>query len=82
MLQAITIYILLRTFEEDTFTIDFDAGLIETMTLIAIQLEKSGFLCPGEVHGYRPEWQEWIQMESKRRYDPLFSTHLTHHPRI
>lgn len=68
MLQAITTYILLRISDDESSTVDFDIGLIETMTSIAIKSEQSGFLCTGEVHGYRPKWQEWMLMESKRRF--------------
>ncbi|KAL2068185.1 hypothetical protein VTL71DRAFT_16283 [Oculimacula yallundae] len=67
MLQAMTVFIILRISDPDSGTIDFDNSLVETMTLIAIRLERSGFLCDGEVHGYRPTWEEWILMESKRR---------------
>jgi hypothetical protein len=74
MLQAITIYILLRLFDEDSFSVDFDNDLIQTMTTIAIKCEESGFLCPSEVLGELPIWSEWILMESKRRFVLLFST--------
>jgi hypothetical protein len=39
MLQAITTYILLRIFDEGTFTIDFDNQLIETMTVRVMKFQ-------------------------------------------
>ena len=33
MLQSMTIYILMRIFDEDSFTADFDNQMIETMTV-------------------------------------------------
>ena len=77
MLQASTIYIFLRIFSEDSFPIDFDNDLIQTMTSIAIKSEKSGFLCTSEVSSELPPWSEWILMESKRRtVTLLFIIHL------
>lgn len=77
MLQASTIYILLRIFSDDSFSIDFDNDLIQTMTSIAIKSEESGFLCTSEVSGEIPTWSEWILMESKRRtITLLFIIHL------
>jgi hypothetical protein len=73
MLQAITIYILLRIFDEDSFSVDFDNDLIQTMTAIAIKCEESGFLFTSEVVGELPVWSEWILMESKRRFVLHFS---------
>jgi hypothetical protein len=72
MLQAITIYILLRIFDEDSFSVDFDNGLIQTMTAIAIKCEEFGFLCTREVIDELPVWGEWVVMESKRRFVLLF----------
>jgi hypothetical protein len=72
MLQAITIYILLRIFDEDFLSVEFDNDLIRTMTAIAIKCEESGFLCTSEVFGELPVWSEWILMESKRRFVQLF----------
>jgi hypothetical protein len=72
MLQTITIYILLRIFDEDSFSVEFDNDLIHTMTAIAIKCEESGFLCTSEVLGELPIWSEWILMESKRRFVLLF----------
>jgi hypothetical protein len=80
MLQAITIYILLRIFDEDSFSVDFDNDLIQTMTAIAIKCEESGFLCTSEVLGELPNWSEWILMESKRRFVNLFSHSQPHSP--
>jgi hypothetical protein len=84
MLQAITIYILIRIFDQDAFCVDFDRELVGAMTVcpspspsktlsnnnlqeIAIKCELAGFLCGAEVEGRRPEWKEWVLMESKRR---------------
>jgi hypothetical protein len=77
MLQAITTYILLRIFSEDSFSIEFDNDLIQTMTAIAIKLEESGFLSTSEVLDELPRWSVWILMESKRRtVTLLFIIHL------
>jgi hypothetical protein len=67
MLQATTIYIILRLFDNGSFQIDFDARLVDTMTKVAMKLEVSGFLTTDEVVGARPGWREWMHMESKRR---------------
>jgi hypothetical protein len=80
MLQAITIYILLRIFDEDSFSVDFDNDLIQTMTAIAIKCEESGFLCTSEVVGELPIWSEWILTESKRRFVLLFLNPIIPNP--
>ena len=67
MLQCTAIYIVLRVFDRDSFKVDFDARLVDAMTEIAMKLEITGFMAAGEIEGYRPQWQEWIHMESKRR---------------
>jgi len=36
---------------------------------MAHKCEESGFLCESEIFGEMPDWEEWILMESKRRYD-------------
>jgi hypothetical protein len=33
MLQAITLYVLLRIFDQDSFSVDFDVELVRTMTV-------------------------------------------------
>ena len=38
MLQAITIYILLRIFDLDAFGVDFDRELVGAMTVISLSL--------------------------------------------
>jgi hypothetical protein len=40
MLQAITLYILLRIFDEDSFSVDFDRELIRTMTVSCLNSNK------------------------------------------
>jgi hypothetical protein len=88
MLQAITLYILLRIFDQDSFSVDFDCELVSAMTVrypkpkkkcmkynkliyvsqtIAIKAEQRQFLCQAEVEGWRPDWKEWVLLESKRR---------------
>jgi len=96
MLQAITLYILLRIFDEDSFSVDFDRELVRTMTVsyldpkkrdsiftdhpskeIAIKAEQFKLVCHAEVEGQRPDWQEWVLVESKRRtVTLLFILHL------
>lgn len=77
MLQAITLYILLRIFDEDSFSVDFDRELVRTMTEIAIKAEQFKLVCHAEVEGQRPHWQEWVLLESKRRtVTLLFILHL------
>lgn len=77
MLQAITVYILLRIFDQDSFSVDFDRELVSAMTEIAIISEQAKFLCRAEVEGWRPEWKEWVLFESKRRtVTLLFILHL------
>ena len=39
MLQAITLYILLRIFDQDSFSVDFDRELVHTMTVRYSNLE-------------------------------------------
>lgn len=67
MLQAMTTYIIVRIFDEDSFSVDFDNDLIQTMTAIAIKCEESGFISESEILGEFPMWNEWVLMESKRR---------------
>ncbi|KAN0110886.1 hypothetical protein V8E51_007273 [Hyaloscypha variabilis] len=67
MLQAITLYILLRIFDESSFSVEFDRELVAAMIEISHKLERTHLLCRAEVEGYRPEWKEWVLLESKRR---------------
>lgn len=77
MLQAITLYILLRIFDQDSFSVDFDRELVRAMTKIAIKAEQRQHLCQAEVEGWRPDWKEWVLLESKRRtVTLLFILHL------
>ncbi len=39
MLQAITLYILLRIFDQDSFSVDFDCELVHAMTVRCSNLE-------------------------------------------
>jgi hypothetical protein len=43
MLQAITLYILLRIFDEDSFSVDFDRELVRTMTVSCLNSKKVKF---------------------------------------
>ncbi|KAE9372727.1 hypothetical protein N431DRAFT_483460 [Stipitochalara longipes BDJ] len=77
MLQAITVYILLRIFDENSFSVEFDRALTAAMTEIAIAAEQRQLLCRAEIEGWRPEWKEWVLLESKRRtVTLLFIFHL------
>ncbi|KAF2494316.1 hypothetical protein BU16DRAFT_489440 [Lophium mytilinum] len=77
MLQAVTLYILLRIFDEDSFSAEFDSELARAMTEIEIQAGQFKLVCSAEIEGRRPEWKEWVLVESKRRtVTVLFILHL------
>ncbi|KAK5674378.1 hypothetical protein LTS10_012962 [Elasticomyces elasticus] len=77
MLQAITLYILLRIFDEDSFSVEFDRELTRAMTEIMIHADQWRLVCSAEIEGRRPEWKEWLLVESKRRtVTVLFILHL------
>lgn len=88
MLQSITLYILLRIFDQDSFSVDFDRELVRSMYVsynrfhrsknehyiltcilqnLAIKAEQYQLVCQAEVEGVRPDWKEWVLLESKRR---------------
>ncbi|KAK3625108.1 hypothetical protein LTR56_019179 [Elasticomyces elasticus] len=77
MLQAITLYVLLRIFDEDSFSVEFDRELTRAMTEIMIHADQWRLVCSAEIEGRRPEWTEWLLVESKRRIvTVLFILHL------
>ncbi|KAK4896840.1 hypothetical protein LTR27_005437 [Elasticomyces elasticus] len=77
MLQAITLYILLRIFDEDSFSAEFDRELTRAMTEIMVHADQWRLVCSAEIEGRRPEWKEWLLVESKRRtVTVLFILHL------
>ncbi|KAK5725346.1 hypothetical protein LTR15_003531 [Elasticomyces elasticus] len=77
MLQAITLYVLLRIFDEDSFSIEFDHELTTAMTEIMVHADQWRLVCSAEIEGRRPEWKEWLLVESKRRtVTVLFILHL------
>jgi hypothetical protein len=43
------------------------AKLNGSLQKIAIKAEQRQFLCPAEVEGWRPDWKDWVLLESKRR---------------
>jgi len=43
-----------------------------------MKAEKRQFLSRAEVEGWRPEWKEWVLLESKRRF-ALHSLIFRHH---
>ncbi|KAK3623535.1 hypothetical protein LTR22_024342 [Elasticomyces elasticus] len=77
MLQAITVYVLLRIFDEDSFSVEFDRELTRAMTEIMVHADQWRLVCGAEIEGRRPEWKEWLLVESKRRtVTVLFILHL------
>ncbi|KAK5700235.1 hypothetical protein LTR17_023113 [Elasticomyces elasticus] len=77
MLQAITLYVLLRIFDEDSFSVEIDRELTRAMTEIMVHADQWRLVCSAEIEGRRPEWKEWLLVESKRRtVTVLFILHL------
>lgn len=52
-----------------------DSNLTYISQKIAIKAEQRQLICQAEVEGLRPDWKEWVLLESKRRL-------LLHSPRL
>jgi len=83
-LQALTIYILLATLEEDNLSPSIDARMLHVMMAVAAKIEKPDYMYGIAQCG---EWQVWILQESRDRtfsllfiINMLFDINPTHDP--